>query len=322
VALSSDGSTLAVGARGEASNSKVIGNNEGNDAAPGAGAVYVFRRSGVTWAQQIYVKASNTEAHDGFGSSLALSADGNTLAAGSPGEDSGSKTSQSDNTASASGAAYVFVHRATWSQQAYVKASTPEPDDGFATSLTLSGDGSTLAVGAPGESSGATGVGGDETSNAEVKSGAAYVFHRAGSVWSQQAYLKASNTDAEDAFGSTIALAGDGSTLAVGAPGEASKGTGAWGSQADGGSQADNSVFSSGAAYVFAHGETSWSQQAYLKAANTEASDYFSLSVALNADGTTLVLGAPYEDSGAFGVDGDASDNGAGSSGAAYVFSR
>jgi len=328
VALSADGSTLAVGARGEASSSKLIDNDEGNNAAPGAGAVYVFRRSGVTWAQQSYLKASNTGALDGFGSSLALSADGNTLAVGGPGEDSGAKgvgasqADQADNSASASGAAYVFVHRATWLLQAYVKASNPEPDDAFGTSVTLSGDGSTLAVGAPGESSGATGVGGDENSNAEMKSGAAYVFHRTGSVWGQQAYLKASNTDAEDAFGSTIALTDDGSTLAVGAPGEASKGTGAWGSQADGGSQADNSMFSSGAAYVFAYRETSWSQQAYVKASNTEAADYLSLSVALNADGTTLALGAPYEDGSALGVDGEASDNGAGSSGAAYVFSR
>ena len=92
----------------------------------------------------------------------------------------------------------------------------------------------------------------------------------------QQGYLKASNTDANDGFGYSLALAGD--TLVVGAPGEAS---------ADG-NQTDNSAVDSGAVYVFTRTGSNWSQQAYVKASNTEANDGFGVSVALAGD--TLVV--------------------------------
>ena len=75
--------------------------------------------------------------------------------------------------------------------------------------------------------------------------GAAYLFTRSGTAWSQQAYLKAPNTGASDQFGFGVALSDDGSTLAVGAVGEASAATGI------GGNQADNSTPTAGAAYVF-----------------------------------------------------------------------
>ena len=77
-------------------------------------------------------------------------------------------------------------------QQAYLKASNTEASDDFGISVSISGD--TVVVGARGEDSNATGVNGDQSNNLAIDSGAAYVFVRNGTIWTQQAYLKASNT--------------------------------------------------------------------------------------------------------------------------------
>jgi len=98
-----------------------------------------------------------------------------------------------------------------------------EGADLFGTSVALSGDGNTLAVGAPGEDSALTGVRAGIVSeatsgNGASNSGAVYVFARTGTTWLQQAYVKASNTGEGDNFGNSVALSGDGNMLAVGAP--------------------------------------------------------------------------------------------------------
>ena len=239
-----DGDTLAVGAYWENSNATgVDGDQSNNDAAP-SGAVYVFVRSGTTWSQQAYIKASNTEAEDYFGISVAL--DGDTLAVGAFWEDSnatGVDGDQSNNDADESGAVYVFVRSGTtWTQQAYIKPSNTDAGDLFGREVALDGD--TLAVGADVEDSNATGVDGDQSNNYEdaVGSGAVYVFVRSGTTWSQQAYIKASNTGAEHYFGSAVAL--DGDTLAVGADYESSNATGV------DGDQSNNDALGSGAVYV------------------------------------------------------------------------
>src|SRR6185436_7374739 len=224
VALSANGSTLAVGAIKEDSKATGIGGDEADNSALGSGAVYVFTRSDATWIQQAYVKASNPRKDGQFGASVALSGDGSTLAVGAPGED-GSVIDV--------GAVYVFTHDTMWTQQMYLKASNPGAGDQFGASVALSGDGSTLAVGAHGEGSVATGVGGDQANNAAVNAGAVYVFMRCGMTWGQQAYVKATNTEANDRFGASVALATDGSTLAVGAREEDSAVTGIGGNQAD-----------------------------------------------------------------------------------------
>ncbi|MGC1378892.1 MAG: hypothetical protein WA821_21855, partial [Anaerolineales bacterium] len=354
-----DGDTLAVGAYYEDSNATGVNGNQWYNSAGDSGAVYVFTRSGGVWSQQAYVKASNTEAGDYFGQSVALS--GDTLAVGTWHESSsttGVNGNQADNSALHSGAVYVFTRSGTaWSQQAYVKASNAEADDKFGQSVALSGD--TLAVGAPGESSDATGVNGDQANNLETRAGAVYVFTRSGTAWSQQAYVKASNTQYNARFGGSVALDGDtlavggaaemvyvftrsgttwsqqaylkssytgpdylfgesvalsGDTLAVGAPGESSNATGV------NGNQADYSVPGSGAVYVFTRNGVDWSQQAYVKASNTDYGDWFGWSVALSGD--TLAVGAYYEDSRATGANGDQADNSAPNAGAVYVFTR
>ena len=94
--------------------------------------MYVFTRSAGVWAQQAYIKGSNTAAGDSFGALVALSADGNMLAVEPRGEDSnatGVNGAQSDNSASNAGAVYVFTRTAgVWAQQAYIKARNPNID--------------------------------------------------------------------------------------------------------------------------------------------------------------------------------------------------
>ncbi|WP_437953693.1 cadherin-like beta sandwich domain-containing protein [Sorangium sp. So ce296] len=309
--LSLSGDTLAVSARGEDSNATGVNGNQANNGAANAGAVYVFRRSGAVWAQEAYLKASNTEGQDQFGYAVALA--GDTLVVGAPTEDGGATgvNGGQGNGASQAGAAYVFTRAgATWAQQAYLKASNTGAGDAFGTSVAISGD--TIAVGAIGEASAATGVNGAQADNGAPGSGAVYVFARAGTTWAQQAYLKASNTGAGDMFGASVSISAH--ALAVGATGEASAATGA------NGAQADDSAPGSGAVYVFTRSGTSWSQHTYLKASNAESGDAFGASVSIDND--FLAVGAPGEDSSSAAWGWLESDNGAPGSGAAYLFER
>ena len=288
------GDTLVVSAPGEDSSAA---GGEADNGALSAGAVYVFVRTGTTWSQQAYLKASNAEEDDQLGPEVSIS--GDTLVVSAPGEDSSAAGGEADNSASSAGAAYVFVRTGTtWSQQAYLKASNGELGDRFGWSASISGD--TLVVGAISESSSA---GGGEADNSATQAGAAYVFVRSGTTWSQQAYLKASNAEAGDLFGYSLSLSQD--TLAVVAFQEASSA---------GGGEADNGAPNAGAAYVFVRTGTTWSQQAYLKASNAEEDDQFGISVSVSGD--TLVAGADGEDS---STAGGGADNSVGSSGAVYV---
>ncbi len=303
LALSADGARLVVGAPAEDSSAVGVGGDQSNDAAGDSGAAYVFVRAGATWTQQAYVKASDTAPFDGFGKSVSLSADGARLAVGA--------FQQSGY----AGAAYVFSWSGTaWTQDAHLTASNADPADRFGSSVSLAADGTWLVVGAPGEASSATGVGGVETDNGAWASGAAYVFSRVGASWTQEAYVKASNTGANDNFGFSVALSADGSRLVAGAEGEASRATGIDGSQGDG---ADGA----GAAYVFSRVGTTWAQEAYVKASNTGAGDLFGYSVSLSGDGEHLAVGANLEASSATGIDG-LDDDRVGGSGAAYTFTR
>lgn len=117
----------------------------------------------------------------------------------------------------------------------------------------------------------------------------------------QKAYIKASNTGSEDQFGSVVAVSGD--TMVVGAPNEDSSAVGV------NGDQSGNGAANSGAAYVYVRNGTNWTQQAYLKASNTGASDLFGIAVAISGD--TIVVGANNESSNAIGVNGDQANNSA-----------
>ena len=185
VALSGDGNTMAVSSTAEDSAAKGINGNQADHSALNAGAVYVFIRNGGAWVQQAYVKASNAKKGDQFGSALALSNDGNTMAVGAVGEPSsatGIDGDQADASMPGAGAVYVFTRTgATWSQQAYVKASnTGEKTDGdqFGYSVAISSDGNTLATGAISERSAATGINGNQADKSADGAGAVYVYVR------------------------------------------------------------------------------------------------------------------------------------------------
>ncbi len=317
LALAADGGTLAVGAEDEDSGATGVDGDQLDDSALDSGAVYVFARSGATWSQQAYLKASNTGAGDGFGHAIALAADGDTLAVGA-GEEDGNAAGVDDGLADDSGAVYVFARNgATWSQQGYVKPSNTGQGDQFGLAVALSGDGGTLVATAPLEDGAGTGIDAPDGDNAlTTDSGAAYVFTRDGGGWSQQAYVKASNTAKSDQFGLAVALSGDGGTLAVGTTFEGSSATGI------DGDELDNSAPSSGAVYVFVRSGATWAQQAYVKASNTGSGDQFGGAVALARDGDVLAVGAHWESSGATGINGDELDDSLSKSGAAYLFVR
>jgi hypothetical protein len=321
IALSADGNTMALGAKNEDSNATGINGDQNDNSASVSGAAYVFRFDGTSWAQTAYLKASNTAAGDGFGESIALSADGATLAVGAIDEDSnatGINDNQNDNSAERAGAVYVFRFDGTdWFQQAYIKASNTDAGDGFGGQIrrfALSGDGATLAVGAPGEDSNATGIDGDQSDNSADGAGAVYVFRFDGTNWFQQAFVKASNTGAGDRFGERVALSSDGTVLAVNATNEDSCAAGV------GADQNDNSCPETGAVYVYRFAGTDWAQAAFVKASNPDDGDAFGSASALSADGSTLAVGAPGEDSSATGINGDQNDNSVITSGAVYVY--
>jgi|GEM_PF-5313545 len=309
------GNTAVVGAPLEDSIATGVNGNAANNGYPNSGAVYVFVQSDGIWSQQAYLKASNAEPYDRFGYSVAISDD--MLVVGAPGEDSNATRVQGeevDNDEPGSGAAYVFVRQGgIWSQAAYLKPFNTEERDAFGEAVAISGD--TVAVGAQFENSAATGINGneiDDEENTASASGAVYIFRSSDGFWNQEAYIKASNTFKGDRFGSALALSGN--TLVVGAYAEDSNAVGVNDHQGD-------MAPDSGAVYVFTRNEeNTWGQQAYLKASNTNSGDRFGASVAISGD--TLVVGAPYEDSGATGVNMNGVDNSARDSGAAYVFLR
>ncbi|MFK5981959.1 MAG: hypothetical protein QM499_03510 [Flavobacteriaceae bacterium] len=319
VSMSNDGNTIVFGATQEDSNATGINGNESDNSISNSGAVYVFYRNNGVWVQQAYIKASNPGALDAFGNTLNLSGDGNTLVVGSSYEDSsatGINGDQTNNSATNSGAVYVFTRSSgVWTQQAYIKASNTQSNDNFSVDVFLSNNGNILAVSANGEGSNATGINGDQTNNSASYSGAVYIFTRSGSTWSQQAYIKASNSEAGDLFGDDVSLSGDGNTLVVSARDDSS----ATGINGD---QTNNSASVSGAVYVFTRNGSVWVQQAYIKASNAEAGDFFGTSVSLNSNGNILAVGANNEDSNATGENGNQGDNSFSSAGAVYIFKR
>lgn len=292
LALSADGNTLAVSATGETSNARGVNGDQANTDSLAAGAVYVFTRTGGNWSQQAYVKASNTPASntawcnpfywatlpcDGqnFGASLALSADGNLLAVGATGDDSkstGFNGDANDTSAAFSGAVHTYARTgSTWAPLAYLKASNTDAGDGFGTSVSLSADGSTLAVGAIFEGSSATGVGGNQSDNAQSPFGAVYVLSQDRGNWSQQAYVKApvntvvGGTEPMIYFGGRTALSANGDTLVVGSV--------------------------RGMAFVYARTQNTWQAQAHMFPAGPNVIR-FGEAVGVSADGNSVATAA------------------------------
>ncbi len=303
-----DGGTMVVGVQNEDSASTLINGDSSDNNASNAGAAYVFVRSGLDWVQQAYLKASNADAGDYFGQSVAVS--GNTVVVGASFEqgDANSTMTSPNNNTHIAGAAYVFTRSGTtWTQQAYLKPFNVGSVDYFGSSVAI--DGNTIAVGAysdDGDANSTMALSNENTSG----SGAVHIFTRSGTTWTQQAYLKASNAEFSDSMGLAIDL--DEDTVVVGAPNE------------DGDANStinapNNAATDSGAAYVFVRDGTTWTQQGYLKAHNADAEDDFGDAVVI--DGDTIVVGSSTEDGDA-SSNMSVSNNNADGAGAAYVFIR
>ena len=299
VALSADGSTLAVGSSGEESTSAEINGAQDDNDGINRGAVYVFVRSateaGGQWQQQAYIKPTQSANHRYFGNAITLSENGNTLAVGGQNWDGVSVFSRAGS---------------DWTEKNVLK-----PDSGFSGikafgySLALSLDGDTLAIGARRE-------GQPFGEGSLYGRGAAYVFTRDESGWREQAFLKPLNDpqiDNDLAYvGEAVSLSGDGNVLVVGAPGYNLPVSGV-----------QATLNRAGAAYTFVRNDDgSWSSPQRLIAPNADAKDEFGGSVALAADGLTLAVGAAREQSNATGVDGDQDNNSYDGSGAVYIFTR
>ena len=336
LALSADGGTLAVGAPGE--DSAYSGTFAPGDPRyqtaldsnyrQSIGAVYVYRRSVSTWRVEAFIKAPDTTSGDSFGLALALSADGDTLAVGAPGEDSaysgtfvpdgpGYQAALNSGGASNSGAVAVY-HRWDWGWGVsnFIKAPVAGAGDRFGLALALSADGVRLAVGAPGEDSSSAGAftfTGDVEehraaldSDGATDSGAVTVYYRSGSVWALDAFVKAPNAVAEDRFGGVLALSGDGATLAVGARHDDSASTGTFAPGDAGSGYQDaldsNGAGESGAAIVYRYSGSVWRVEAFIKAPVAGDGDLFGTALALSKDGSMLAVSAPGDDSAFFGV--------------------
>jgi hypothetical protein len=239
VALSADGNTALVG--GFADNESL-------------GAAWVFVRKGSTWTQQgaKLVGTGNTGAAR-QGSSVSLSADGNTAILGGP-DDSNYQ-----------GAAWVFVRKgSTWTQQGSKLVGTGNSSpaaQGF--SVALSADGNTAILGGPA---------------ADSNQGAAWVFVRNGSTWTQQgSKLVGTGNSGAARQGSSVSLSANGNTAILGGP--------------------DDSTYQ-GAAWVFVRKGSTWTQQgSKLVGTGSSSPAAQGSSVALSADGNTAILGGPADDS-------------------------
>ncbi|HXJ59498.1 MAG TPA: FG-GAP repeat protein [Verrucomicrobiae bacterium] len=298
VAMSGD--TVVVGAEWDGSSRFHPARKDTN--ARESGSAFVFVRKGTNWMEQVCLKPDNARPGHGFGHSVAVSDDVVVVGAiHDSSNSSGVNGNRTNTSARSAGAAYVFVRRGTnWTQEAYLKASNPDREDGFGKAVAVSG--STVVVGAWWEDSKATGVNGDQADNSAKDAGAAYVFVRNGTNWTQQAYLKASNPGLEDYFGKSVAISGD--VVVIGAENERS------------------SRVNSGAAYIFVREGTNWSQQAHLKAPKPATRVHMAFGTSVAISGEIVVVGAVGEASGTSGINGDQNNTNAPNSGAAYVFVR
>ena len=264
-------------------------------AAPGAaqdaGRVYVIG-SGVTT-----LTSPSASASDRFGAALAATT--TRLVIGAPGESA---------VAPGAGAAYAFDAPA-WSLTATLQSTAPGAGDAFGSAIAIAADGDLVAVGAPFEDSATSGVASTvATDNALSASGAVFVFRHQAS-WLLASYLKASNVDALDEYGTSVALHGN--VLVVGAPYEDSV------SNVVDGDVADNTLVDAGAVYAYSLAAGSIIPAHYLKASRPGERDAFGSRVVLTEE--MLVVGAPFEDSGSTGWNGNQGDS-AFDTGAVYSF--
>jgi hypothetical protein len=223
------------------------------------GGAYVFVRNGASWSQQQRLLPTDVVNGDLFGISVAI--DGDTIVAGAPSKTISGTTGR--------GAVYVFVRSGTtWTQQQQLIASDGTMGDNFGTAVAVSGD--TILIGALNHAVGAN-----------SRQGAAYVFVRSGSTWTQQQKLTASDGLTSDQLGGAVALVGN--TAVVGAR------------------ENNFGANRNGKVYVFLRSGTTWSEQQKLTASDGSALDAFGGSVAISHNVDTIAVGAPDDNEGPVG---------------------
>lgn len=235
VALSTDGNTVLVGAHGDT----------GPAETQVPGSAFVFTRSNGVWSQQAMLTASDRQVGDHFGVSVALSDNGDTALIGAYVDDVGANVNQ--------GSAYVYQRSGTvWTEQVRLTSTDGAAEDYFGRSVSLSSDGSTALIGAD-----------MKTIGTNTHQGAAYIFTRNNTTWSQQTRLTALNGGAYNWFGKGVAISANGQTGLVG-----SEGIGG---------------------IVFVRSGTTWTQQTILSDPES-ASIGWGDDVALSPDGRTALI--------------------------------
>jgi hypothetical protein len=230
----------------------IVGAPMDDDNGPGSGSAYVFVRSGGMWREQAKLLASDGQGLDRFGVSVAVT--GDTVIVGAD-----------DGGGFGTGSAYVFVRSGgTWTEQAKLLASDGSPGDAFGFGVAASGDRALVGAWAA-----------EDPDRPGFTYGAAYVFERSGTTWTEQAKLLASDGESSDLFGASVALSGE--TAVVGAA-----------------AVDNNRVQNVGAAYVFVGDGGTWTEEAKLLASDGTQGDNLGASVTVTGD--TVVAGAPRDD--------------------------
>ncbi|CAB1062259.1 Unclassified head protein [Olavius sp. associated proteobacterium Delta 1] len=243
----------------------IVGASQDDDYGTSSGSAYVFRREGSGWTQQTKLTAIGARSYDRFGGSVSISGDYAIVGAKSE-----------DDYGTYSGSAYIFKRGDSgWTQQAKLNASDADAWDTFGVSVSISGE--YAIVGAYGDS---------DTAPFSDYKGAAYVFKREGSVWTEQAKLTAGDAVEGDYFGSSVSISGD--YAIVGADHKSDYGRG------------------SGSAYVFQREGSVWTELAKITAVDASEWDHFGSSVSISGD-YPIVGAAGNDDSGS-------------SSGSAYIY--
>ncbi len=221
-------------------------------------SAYIFERMGTSWAQQAELFKPDFGSSEGFGDSVSISGDYAIVA-----------------TRTLLGLVYIFKREGeSWTQQAELTSLGGSVEDWFGSSVSIDGD---YAI-----------VGAEQDGSSGENSGAAYIYKRSGTTWSEQAKLIASDGTDRALFGNSVSIKGD--YAVIGAKGDDENGT------------------NSGAAYIFEREGAGWVQKTKLTAWDGGARDYFGLSVSI--DGDYVMVGAPYDD--------DKGQN----TGSVYIFKR
>jgi len=257
-------------------NTIIVGAHQEDTGGTGAGSSYIFtKNSSDIWSERQKIQASDKQSGDIFGYSVAIDGLGNTTVIGAHRENTGGSNA---------GAAYVFTKNSSdiWSEKQKLLSSDIQAYDFFGYSVAVNSEGNTAVIGANHEDTGG------------VDAGAAYIFTKNSSdIWSQRQKIQASDKQASDFFGDSVAINSAGTLAIIGAASEDTGGTDA------------------GAVYVFTKNSSDiWSERQKLLSSDLQAGDQFGISLDINAAGNIAIIGASYEDTGAT------------SAGSSYIFTK